>query len=118
MDLIHDRRTDCYSVLGKMETGDYLNLVKGAHAQRGGITGQREVLKTTTAKRIRERMIADIRAGAVLPPVVIGVVVDEPVIEDISTGSILDVPSFLESVSLYELTIIDGMQRTAALIDA
>ena len=77
MDLIHDRRTDCYSALGKMKVGEYLNLARGAHAQRGGISGQREVIKTTTAKRIRDRMVSDIRAGAVLPPVVIGVVVGD-----------------------------------------
>lgn len=118
MDLIHDRRTDCYSALGKMTTGEYLGLVRGAHAQRGGITGQREVLKTTTAKRIRERMIADIRAGAVLPPVVIGVIVDESVVDEISAETSLEITAFLDSISRYELTIIDGMQRTAALIEA
>lgn len=118
MDLIRDRRTDCYSVLGKMTTGEYLSLVRGAHAQRGGITGQREVLKTTTAKRIRDRMISDIRAGAVLPPVVIGVIVDEAVVNDLSSGRLSDINLFLQEVSRHDLTIIDGMQRTAALIDA
>ncbi|SEU04646.1 hypothetical protein SAMN03159512_04755 [Pseudomonas sp. NFR09] len=118
MDLIHDRRTDCYSVLGKMTAGEYLSLVRGAHAQRGGITGQREVLKTTTAKRIRDRMISDIRAGAVLPPVVIGVIVDEAVVNDISSGGLSDINLFLQGLSRHDLTIIDGMQRTAALIDA
>lgn len=118
MDLIHDRRTDCYSALGKMKVGEYLNLARGAHAQRGGISGQREVIKTTTAKRIRDRMVSDIRAGAVLPPVVIGVVVGDSVIDDISSDNQPDLPSFLDSVSSYELTIIDGMQRTAALIEA
>ncbi|WP_218723221.1 hypothetical protein [Pseudomonas bubulae] len=118
MDLIHDRRTDCYSVLGKMEIGNYLELVRGAHAQRGGITGQREVLKTTTAKRIRDRMISDIRAGAVLPPVVIGVVVEEEVIEMVSAAEGLGQVEFLGEISQQELTIIDGMQRTAALIEA
>lgn len=90
----------------------------GAHAQRGGITGQREVLKTTTAKRIRDRMISDIRAGAVLPPVVIGVIVDEAVVNDLSSGRLSDINLFLQEVSRHDLTIIDGMQRTAALIDA
>jgi len=63
MDWLHDDRTDCFSALVKLPTGKYLELVKDAHEQRGGITGQRDVLKTTTAKRIRDRMIADIRAG-------------------------------------------------------
>ncbi|MGY4495930.1 hypothetical protein [Pseudomonas sp. TE3610] len=115
VDVIHDRRTDCYSALGKMSTGDYLTLVRDAHAQRGGISGQREVLKTTTAKRIRERMIADIRAGAVLPPVVIGIVVSDAVVDAVSSGSLAGAEAFLDAVSQHELTIIDGMQRTAAL---
>ncbi|WP_157163719.1 hypothetical protein [Pseudomonas syringae] len=118
MNLIHDRRTDCHSVLENMTIGSYLDLVRDAHSQRGGISGQREVLKTTTAKRIRERMISDIRAGAVLPPVVIGVVVDESLIEEISSGKLSNPESFLESLKKFDLTIIDGMQRTAALFDA
>ena len=118
MNLIHDRRTDCHSVLENMTIGNYLDMVREAHSQRGGISGQREVLKTTTAKRIRERMISDIRAGAVLPPVVIGVVVGESLIEDISSKKISDSKSFLAALKKYELTIIDGMQRTAALFDA
>ena len=117
MNLIHDRRTDCYSILVNMGVGEYLNLIRGAHAQRGGIAGQREVLKTTTAKRIRERMISDIRAGAVLPPVVIGVVVDDSVIDKISKGELADSLELFSSIKSYELTIIDGMQRTAALIE-
>lgn len=117
MNLIHDRRTDCYSILVNMTVGEYLGLIRGAHAQRGGIAGQREVLKTTTAKRIRERMISDIRAGAVLPPVVIGVVVDEPVIIKISKDGLTASSELFSSIEPYELTIIDGMQRTAALIE-
>ena len=54
-----------------MRLGDYLDMVNSVHASRGGISGQRDVLKTTTAKRIRERMIADICSGAVLPAVVL-----------------------------------------------
>lgn len=118
MDLLHDNRTDCLSVLLKMTTGEYLSLVKTAHAQRGGISGQRDVLKTTTAKRIRDRMITDIRAGAVLPPVVIGVVADQKTIEQCSSGELNAPSDFLKSVSSHDLTIIDGMQRTAALLDA
>jgi hypothetical protein len=118
MDWLHDNRTDCLSVLLKMTTGDYLSLVKDAHAQRGGISGQRDVLKTTTAKRIRDRMIADIRAGAVLPPVVIGVVVDQKTFDQCSNGELQTTSDFLASVASHDLTIIDGMQRTTALIEA
>jgi len=86
MDWLQDDRTDCLSALVKMQTGNYLALVKDAHEQRGAISGQRDVLKTTTAKRIRDRMISDIRAGAVLPPVVIGVVLDKAKDEGFATN--------------------------------
>ncbi len=118
VDWLHDQRTDCYSALLKLRTGEYLELVKDAHEQRGGITGQRDVLKTTTAKRIRERMIADIRVGAVLPPVVIGVVVGEKMVSGLVGKEPGDQATFLASIAKKQLSIIDGMQRTASLIEA
>src|SRR5437762_13885263 len=77
MDWLYDDRTDCWSVLTTLKVSDYIELVRSAHAERGALTGQRDVLKTTTAKRIRDRMVSDIRQCAVLPPVVLGVVVDK-----------------------------------------
>lgn len=74
MDALYDSRTQCWSVMTTLGVKEYLSMVKAAHAERGGLSGQREVLKTTTAKRIRDRMIHDIRQGTVLPPVVIGAV--------------------------------------------
>lgn len=118
MDWLYDDRTECHSVLGRMTIGEYLGLAEAAHAQRGGINGQRDVLKTTTAKRIRERMISDIRAGAVLPPVVIGVVIDAAANSEIEAKKWDEMSAFLAGISKYELTIIDGMQRTAALFEA
>jgi len=114
---LHDCRTDCLSALVQIRTGDYLELVKDAHEQRGGIAGQRDVLKTTTAKRIRDRMISDIQAGAVLPPVVIGVVVDDPTAKVLEGGK-HDQDALLQCIAGQELSIIDGMQRTASLIEA
>jgi hypothetical protein len=118
MDWLQDHRTDCFSALLKMPTGKYLDLVKEAHEQRGGISGQRDVLKTTTAKRIRDRMISDIRKGAVLPPVVIGVVLDKEKDESLGSANPLDAETFLGRISRKELSIIDGMQRTASLMEA
>jgi hypothetical protein len=114
---LHDQRTDCFSALMQIRTGDYLDLVKDAHEQRGGIEGQRDVLKTTTAKRIRTRMISDIRAGAVLPPVVIGVVVDDATAEKLEKGK-HDQATLLRYIEGKELSIIDGMQRTNSLLEA
>jgi hypothetical protein len=118
IDWLHDHRTDCLSALAKLPTGRYLELVKDAHESRGGISGQRDVLKTTTAKRICERMISDIRVGAVLPPVVIGVVVDKATSAKLSNGAPMDQESFLSHIPTKGLSIIDGMQRTASLFEA
>jgi hypothetical protein len=114
---LHDQRTDCFSALMQIRTGDYLELVEEAHRQRGGIAGQREVLKTTTAKRIRNRMISDIQAGAVLPPVVIGVVVDAATAAKLANGK-HNQADLLGCIAGKELSIIDGMQRTASLLEA
>src|ERR1039458_1259278 len=118
IDWLQDHRTECFSALLKLQTGRYLKLVREAHEQRGGITGQRDVLKTTTAKRIRDRMISDIRAGAVLPPVVIGVVVDKATAATLTADKPVSQEAFLASLSKKDLSIIDGMQRTASLIEA
>lgn len=115
MDWIFDRRTECWSVLTTMEIGSYLELIQEAHANQGGISGQRDVLKTTTGKRIRGRMVSDIRAGALLPPVVIGAVVDREMIKSCPTEA-ASVTEFLSPAS--SLSIIDGMQRTGAMMEA
>lgn len=118
MDYIFDKRINCYSVLLKMTLGEYLELISEAHSQKGGIEGQRDVLKTTTAKRIRTRMMADIGAGAVLPPVVIGVVIPNLDFAQFESKELTDEVIFRPLLRKYPLTIIDGMQRTAALIEA
>jgi hypothetical protein len=118
MDWILDDRTDCWSVMTHLPVRDYLDLVKEAHENQGGLSGQREVLKTTTARRIRERMVGDIRNGALLPPVVIGMVVPHATFEKFpmeKAKSLKDIVGSTESVTL---SIIDGMQRTGALMEA
>ena len=103
--------------MGTLATDRYLALVERALENRGGIAGQRDVLKTTTAKRIRDRMMIDIRKGAVLPPVVIGVVVDSTTFERLRAER-PDVGTFLQQIISTSISIIDGMQRTAALMEA
>lgn len=101
-----------------MKTGDYLSLVNTAYGNRGGLKYQREALKTTSGRRIRARMIDDIVKGAVLPPLVLGIVVDPVIFEGISSLS----PEQMETSILGDwkgrVSIIDGMQRTTALLDA
>jgi len=97
-----------------MTVQEYIDLVNEAYRDRGGIAGQREPLKTTSAKRIRKRMVEDLLAGAVLPPVVIGKVVDE--LAGLDTAHKLK--TAISDGDKSELSIIDGMQRTTALLEA
>jgi hypothetical protein len=116
MDWLFDERIRCWSVLTSMPIAEYIELVKKATAERGNLTGQRDVLKTTTAKRIRDRMVNDIIKGAVLPPIVLGAFIDE---ETFARFPLFDAKSrsnFLPEQA--DISIIDGMQRTASLIEA
>lgn len=113
-ELLHDTRVHCASFMTSMTVKEYIGLVKEAYKERGGIAGQREPLKTTSAKRIRKRMVEDLLAGAVLPPVVIGKVVDE--LAGLDTADALK--TAISEGAKSELSIIDGMQRTTALLEA
>ncbi len=116
LDIIKDTKVNCYSVVMQFTVGEYLNMVKQAFENRGGLEGQRDTLKTTTAIRIRDRMIKDIGSGAVLPPIVIGVIVPREKFTTIET--IEDHNSFLQfikGIPKEDISIIDGMQRTNAL---
>lgn len=101
-----------------MTVGAYLDLVKSAHSARGALSGQRDKLKTTTAKRIRDRMVGDLRRGAILPPVVIGAVVDENTFTKYPIAEAKTHSDILPSGAGEDLSIIDGMQRTSALFEA
>lgn len=113
-----DDRTECFSVQTTMSVRDYLDMVRPAHSARGALSGQRDTLKTTTAKRIRDRMVSDIRRGAVLPPVVIGAVVDRALFDSFPKVNAVSADDLLPEKDRGELSIIDGMQRTAALLEA
>ncbi|GBQ48968.1 hypothetical protein ACM0P6_14080 (plasmid) [Komagataeibacter sucrofermentans] len=116
--LLFDSRVKCFSLMTALKIGDYLKLVEKAYAARGGLQHQREALKTTTARRIRGRMISDVKRGAVLPPVVIGVVVDQEILENIPDFKPDDVIRMMSDTLVDSISIIDGMQRTTALLDA
>ncbi|MDT0507439.1 hypothetical protein [Novosphingobium sp. MMS21-SN21R] len=113
-----DERVKCFSLITAVSIGDYLKLVAKAYADRGGLQYQREALRTTTARRIRNRMISDIKRGAVLPPVVIGVVVDTATLKKIPEMQPAEVVDLMGGQLVDSISIIDGMQRTTALMDA
>jgi len=117
MKLLSDKRIDCYSVLLDMSVHDYLSIINQAYESSGGIEGQREPLKTSTAIRIRKRMIEDLKNGAVLPPIVLGAVVPDEIFRSIEE---MDEQSFRDSINSQpkeNISIIDGMQRTSAMAE-
>ncbi len=119
LDILKDERVNCYSILVQMSIQDYLKRVEEIFRDRGGLEGQRETLKTTTAIRIRKRMVKDIEAGTVLPPIVLGLLIPSEEISDLD--KLEDQDSFLqfiENQSKEDISIIDGMQRTTALMEA
>ncbi len=112
--VLKDSRVECFSVMTEMSVADYLEFVDKAYSDRGGIDHQREQLRTTTALRIRKRMAEDFLAGAVLPPVVVGLVVVPAALAKIRRSA-RGVEEILLDVDPDEISIIDGMQRTTAI---
>jgi hypothetical protein len=102
-----------------MRVTGYLALVEAVYAKNGGLEGQRGPLRTKTAITIRKRMIADIRARAVLPPIVLGVLASDE--EMIRIDGARNSNEFLDIFcgnNLDKISVIDGMQRTTAIVDA
>jgi hypothetical protein len=118
LDWLYDQRTQCWSVQTTITIGAYLDMIEEAHAAQGALLGQRDVLTTTTAKRIRARMVADLKLGAVLPPVVIGAVLDPAIYAKLPLDDAASIDQVLPTPDERILSIIDGMQRTAALKEA
>ncbi|MGQ7242798.1 hypothetical protein ACUN9V_04975 [Salinicola sp. V024] len=112
-----DERNKCISIMTVMSVDRYLSLVYDVYGNKGNIEGQRAPLKTTTASKIRGRMVQDIRDGTVLPPLVLGAVVDGDFYRKLVRGDGFSIEDFVQRFSS-DISIIDGMQRTTALIEA
>lgn len=117
-EVLEDGRSSCLSAMTSVLTRDYLQMIEHAYQNRGGLTGQREKLQSTSAIRIRRRMVEDIQRGAVLPPIVIGIVLSKDLFRKFKTGTITQQKAIIASLDSDRLSIIDGMQRTTALIEA
>ncbi|WP_119789793.1 hypothetical protein [Flavobacterium anhuiense] len=115
---LKDHRTDCFSVIIEMTVADYLGLVNKIYLKKGGIKGQREPLKSSSAMRIRKQMVKDIKSGTILPPVVLGLIVSDENFELIPKIDFKGLTDILNASEEGNLTIIDGMQRTTALNEA
>lgn len=116
--ILKDERTDCYSILLEMSISDYLGLIQEIYKEKGGIKGQREPLKSSSAMRIRKQMVKDIKASTILPPIVLGLVVEQNNFQKIETITLEELTSLIDNRESGNLTIIDGMQRTTALNEA
>ena len=123
--VIKDNRSECYSIMGLTNIEEYINYVKSVYENRGGISGQRDALKSSSAIKIRKRMIKDIGRGTVLPPIVIGLLLPNEAFDKISEvveiGNTLSaefVSSLVGNVSVENISLIDGMQRTTAIIES
>lgn len=116
LDIQSDQRVNCWSIMLSTTVDLYLELVKNAYEERGGIRHQRDALKTTTARRIRARLVDDLSKGAIIPPVVLGLVNSnfEPDVHGVDVEKLIDLIKSHES----SVSIIDGMQRTTALMEA
>lgn len=116
---LEDKKVDCISFLHTVKASKYLESAEDAYKNKGGIKGQRTPLKTKTAQTIRRRMVTDICSGAVLPPLVVGVIVKEEIYSNIKNStSESEIINLIENKELGLFSIIDGMQRTTALLEA
>ena len=115
---IKDDRTACYSVIFEISVKDYLALIEEIYKNKGGLKEQREPLKTSSAMRIRKQMVKDIKAGTILPPLVIGVIIPEDKFDIVTNISNDEFATIISNAGDGNLTIIDGMQRTTAILEA
>lgn len=115
---LFDERVRCWSIMTETTIGRYLELASTAYGQRGGLSHQRDALKTSTGRRIRSRMVEDVTRGAVLPPVVIGIVATTAMVETFERAGWDGILDVVGSEHREHLAIIDGMQRTTALKEA
>jgi hypothetical protein len=119
IDVLPDTSNDSTSVMFTIKIEQYLHLAERIYEQSGGIEGQRSALKTKSAQQIRKRMVSDIGAGAVLPPIVLGVVASLNEIKDLSSmNDVNQILAWFQSKDENTVSIIDGMQRTTAILEA
>lgn len=102
----------------EMTIAEYQDLVGYAYSKRGRIDGQRDRLRTTSAIRIRRRMVDDISKGTVLPPITLGVVVYKKDLRAIGDLSKRELSAWIRQFPSDNISIIDGMQRTTAIEEA
>lgn len=116
LNILHDTKSSCSSIITNISLGDYLNLIETAYANDGALEGQRKAQTSKSAVRIRHQMMSDFLDGGVLPPVVVGLI--EPELSEETKNVRKD--QLLKHLfdRKEQLCIIDGMQRTTAMREA
>lgn len=116
---LKDDRVNCYSVLLTLPIKEYLEFIEKVYQKKGGIEGQRSALKTKSAQRIRKRLIDDLNRGTVIPPIVLGVKLENESFLEFEKDIPNNSPKLFDNINTEEqVSIIDGMQRTTALREA
>ncbi len=113
---LYDEKAESHSILVTVPLKWYLDLVEGVYNSGGGIDGQRTALSTKTGRRIRSQMVEDFKNGGILPPIVIGVEIDE--FGSFSKENFGDFEELIKNTPEDNISILDGMQRTTAMIEA
>ena len=110
--ILKDKRTNCWSISTTVRIDDYCDWFK-SFGKDNKLEEQRPLLKTRSGNMIRSRMIEDLKQGAIIPPIVVGLALEK----DLMTVTNDDVEKLFNEHQ-EEMTVIDGMQRSEALSEA
>ncbi len=112
INLLRDRRINRLSESIITTIGEYMKWVYTC-GEANKLTEQRPQLNTRSANMIRRRLVEDLKQGAIIPPIVIGLSTEAD-LEYIDGHNV----EKLINDCLSNGTVIDGMQRSAALREA
>lgn len=109
---LKDSRINCLSISVTTSIGEYVSWFT-ENGIENKLEEQRSILNTRSANTIRKRLIEDLEQGAVIPPIVLGISDENALLEMRSEESVVYINAHLS-----DATVIDGMQRSAALKEA
>ena len=112
INLLRDHRIDGLSVSAIVSTGEYMHWFDN-YGEHNKLDEQRPQLNTRSANMIRRRLVEDLKQGAIIPPIVIGLSTEAD-LNYVKEDNVID----LIQRGLPEATVIDGMQRSGALREA
>lgn len=110
--ILEDKRVNSLSVSATTTIGEYIKWFED-YGCLNQLEEQRPVLNTRSANKIRMRLVDDLTRGAIIPPIVIGMSVDND-LSTVTTDTFVDL--FIEKSA--DATVIDGIQRSEALLAA